>query len=46
MLISKTGPNDLTKLEPVEDPLPLIGADEIEPRFRPVAGRGGERRGI
>jgi len=46
MLIVKPGSNALTELEPIEEPLPAIGAEEIEPRFRAVVGRGGERRGI
>ena len=46
MLISKASAVVLTSAEPIDDPLPVIGADEIEPKFRAVAGRGGERRGI
>jgi len=46
MLIVKPGSNALSELEPIDEPLPAIGADEIEPRFRAVVGRGGERRGI
>ncbi|NLS02730.1 aryl-sulfate sulfotransferase [Rhizobium sp. P32RR-XVIII] len=46
MLISKPRASDLTTAEPADESLPIIGAEEIEPRFRAVAGRGGERRGI
>jgi predicted DNA-binding ribbon-helix-helix protein len=46
MLISKAVAPDLSNAEPTEEQLPAIVADEIEPRFRAVAGRGGERRGI
>ena len=38
MLIVKPGSNALTELEPIEEPLPAIGAEEIEPRFRAVVG--------
>jgi predicted DNA-binding ribbon-helix-helix protein len=46
MLIVKPGVQDATDLEPSDEQLPAIDAEEIEPRFRAVAGRGGERRGI
>lgn len=46
MLIRKASATDLTIAEPIDGPLPVIDADEIEPKFRAVAGRGGERRGI
>jgi predicted DNA-binding ribbon-helix-helix protein len=46
MLIAKPSATDLTTAEPVDEPLPVIDAEEIEPRFRAVAGRSGERRGI
>jgi predicted DNA-binding ribbon-helix-helix protein len=37
---------DLSNAEATEEQLPAIVADKIEPRFRAVADRGGERRGI
>lgn len=46
MLIIKPGSNAVSDLEPIDEPLPAIDAEEIEPRFRAVVGRGGERRGI
>jgi predicted DNA-binding ribbon-helix-helix protein len=46
MLISKPRTADPTTAEPADESLPIIGAEEVEPRFRAVAGRGGERRGI
>jgi predicted DNA-binding ribbon-helix-helix protein len=46
MLIVKPGSNAVSDLEPIDEPLPAIDAEEIEPRFRAVVGRGGERRGI
>lgn len=46
MLIVKPRTDALSDLEPIEEPLPSIDAEEIEPRFRAVVGRGGERRGI
>ncbi|OCJ18006.1 aryl-sulfate sulfotransferase [Rhizobium sp. AC44/96] len=46
MLIAKPGSNAASDIEPVEESLPAIDAEEIEPRFRAVVGRGGERRGI
>ncbi|AJD40463.1 aryl-sulfate sulfotransferase [Rhizobium sp. SEMIA 4085] len=46
MLIAKPRSTDLANAAPTEEPLPVIGAEEIEPRFRAVVGRGGERRGI
>jgi predicted DNA-binding ribbon-helix-helix protein len=46
MLIVKPGMTDASDLEPTDEQLPGIDAEEIEPRFRAVMGRGGERRGI
>jgi hypothetical protein len=46
MLIVKPGSNTVSDLEPTDEPLPAIDAEEIEPRFRAVVGRNGERRGI
>lgn len=46
MQIIKPGSNVVSDLEPIDEPLPAIDAEEIEPRFRAVVGRGGERRGI
>jgi predicted DNA-binding ribbon-helix-helix protein len=46
MLIVKPGSAAASDLEPIDEPLPAIDAEEIEPRFRAVVGRGGERRGI
>ncbi|QRM57314.1 ribbon-helix-helix domain-containing protein [Sinorhizobium sp. BG8] len=39
-------PDDTMPVELVEGPLPSVGADEAEPRFRVVVGTNGERRGI
>jgi predicted DNA-binding ribbon-helix-helix protein len=46
MLIVKPGATEASDLEPTDEQLPAIDAEEIEPRFRAVLGRGGERRGI
>ncbi|WP_160005274.1 ribbon-helix-helix domain-containing protein [Rhizobium sp. 18055] len=46
MLIVKPGATDASDLDPTDEQLPAIDAEEIEPRFRAVLGRGGERRGI
>jgi predicted DNA-binding ribbon-helix-helix protein len=46
MLIVKPGSNTVSDLEPTDEPLPAFDAEEIEPRFRAVVGRNGERRGI
>lgn len=36
----------LSNAEPIGEPLPVIEAEEVEPRFRAVVARTGERRGI
>nr|CAD6436772.1 aryl-sulfate sulfotransferase [Rhizobium sp. Q54] len=45
MLISRGAP-DITTSHQSPDPLPMIGEDEIEPRFRAITSPSGERRGI
>ncbi|MGO4439994.1 ribbon-helix-helix domain-containing protein [Rhizobium sp. RAF56] len=46
MSIPKAGTNDLVELNGPADPLPVLAAEELEPSFRAVVGRDGERRGI
>ncbi len=46
MLIAKPGSTAIPDSDLLDEGLPEIDAGEIEPRFRAVVGRGGERRGI
>lgn len=46
MLYPKTGTGDPVEAAASADPLPVLAAEEMEPRFRAVVARGGERRGI
>jgi predicted DNA-binding ribbon-helix-helix protein len=42
----KSGALSMSVIEPAGDPLPIIDKEEVEPRFRAVVARNGERRGI
>lgn len=42
----KAGTNELAELNDSAAPLPVLAAEEMEPSFRAVVGRDGERRGI
>ncbi|WP_117194791.1 ribbon-helix-helix domain-containing protein [Rhizobium terrae] len=42
----KPDPLPISIVEPAGEPLPAIAKDEVEPRFRAVVARNGERRGI
>jgi len=46
MATPKAGTTDLAGTAAPADPLPVLAAEEMEPRFRAVVSRGGERRGI